>query len=228
MFFFKKRESLLQASKHEQQDAITRLISFSSMRSGYYLLLILASLIVTPGILTQNTPVVIGGMILAPLLVPILLLSLSLLNGTVAGCVQAVKVLALSLILSVGTSLLLTRILLHLYAYRNAVTMIESIDAGIYIFIAFCSGVAAAFAWVKEDLAETIAGVAVAVSLLPPLCLIGIAIAVGQYSTAYNAFLIFMANLIGISCAAYIVFLLLGFLPSKRLQEKVIEKNDKE
>ncbi len=228
MFLFQKRESILTATNQERHDAIARLITSSSVHSGYYLLLILATLIVTPGILTQNTPVVIGGMILAPLLVPSLLLSLSLLNGTIRGCLEAVKVILLSILIAVGMSALLTRILTSLYSYHDTFTVIESFDAGIYMFIAFCSGIAAAFAWVKEDLAEAIAGVAVAVSLLPPLCIVGVGIAVSEYATAYNAFLIFMANLIGISAASYIVFLLLGFLRSKRVQEKEIKKNGKE
>ena len=69
---FKQRDSLLKASKKEQYEAITTLISQGTLGSGYYLFLILATLIVTPGLLLDNVSVIIGGMILAPLLIPML------------------------------------------------------------------------------------------------------------------------------------------------------------
>ena len=74
MLFFPQKQSLLEATKAERAEAIDNLIRTSTIQGGYYLLLILSVLIVTAGLLVNNTAVIIGGMVMAPLLSPILLL----------------------------------------------------------------------------------------------------------------------------------------------------------
>jgi len=225
-FSFGREPSLLEASKTEQQGAIERLIVSSTLHKGYYLLLVLSILIVTPGLLVNNGAVIIGGMILAPLIIPILLLSLSLLDGSMRGIFHALKVLAFSLILTIALSSVLTTVFART---EHVVEWIPSqISPGIYLFIAFCSGIAAAFAWVKEDLAPTIAGVAIAVSLLPPLCAAGIGLALLEYSLVRNSLVLFVANFLGILVAAFLVFLVMGFLQSGKLEERIIKKKERE
>lgn len=227
MWFFGRdtKESLLETSRAEQYDAIERLIQSATMEKGYYLFLILAVLIITPGILIENTPVIIGGMILAPLIIPILSLSLSFVAGSLRGVGRSAVILLQSLIITVGLSAGMTLILART---GQVVTWIPtSIDSDIYLFIAFCSGIAAAFAFVKKDLASNLAGVAIAVSLLPPLSATGIALALGQYVIVRNSLVIFLANFLGISIAAFLVFWGLGFLTSGQMEEKVITQEEK-
>jgi len=225
MFFFNHhKDNILIASRREQHDAVVHLIEQGTLRSGYYMLLLLATLIVTPGLLIDNVAVIIGGMILAPLMVPLLSLSLSLVAGSLHGFLRSVKILGISILITLGTSAVMTLILSRAY---NVVSWIpDQISPGVYIFIAFCSGVAGSFAWVKKDLSASVAGVAVAVSLLPPLCAAGIGIALGELVLVRNSLVLFAANLVGICMAAFIVFWVLGFLDSARLEEKEIEKAD--
>lgn len=192
------------------------------MSGGYYLLLVLAILIVTPGLLINNVAVIIGGMILAPLMIPLLSLALSLVTGNAHGCIFALRTLLISIILTLATSALLTLILARVYDVVSWIP--ESISPPIYLLIAFCSGTAAAFAWVKKNLAPSIAGVAVTVSLLPPLCAAGIAIALQQPILLHNSLLLFGYNIFGITFAAFLVFWLLGFLQEGKAEEKVIEE----
>ena len=220
--FFKRDPSLLEASRSERHDAIERLISQGTFHSGYYLLLLLATLIVTPGLLIDNVAVIIGGMILAPLLIPLLSISLSLVSGSTAGFVRSLKILIVSILVTVGTSALLTTILAEAGLVVSWIP--ETINTGVYIFIAFCSGVAAAFAWVKENLSSSVAGVAVAVSLLPPLCAVGIGLAHWQPMLMKNSSVLFLANLVGICMAGFLVFWILGFIDSAGVEKKAIEK----
>jgi uncharacterized membrane protein len=78
---------------------------------------------------------------------------------------------------------------------------------------------------VKKNLAPTIAGVAIAVSLLPPLCAAGIGIALGQYVLVKNSLVLFGANFIGICMAAFLVFWILGFLDAGKAEEKAFDHN---
>jgi len=220
--FFRKDPSLLEASRKERHDAIERLISQGTFHSGYYLLLLLSTLIITPGLLLDNVAVIIGGMILAPLLIPLLSISLSLVSGNTAGFIRSVKILIISVILTVATSALLTMILAETGLVVNWIP--DEINTGVYIFIAFCSGVAAAFAWVKENLSSSVAGVAVAVSLLPPLCAVGVGLALRQPLLMSNSAVLFLANLVGICMAGFLVFWILGFIDSGGEEEKALNK----
>jgi uncharacterized hydrophobic protein (TIGR00271 family) len=220
--FFHKDPSLLEASRKERVDAIERLISQGTFHSGYYLLLLLATLIVTPGLLLDNVAVIIGGMILAPLLIPLLSISLSLVSGNTAGFVRSMKILIISIVLTIATSAILTMILAEAGLVVNWIP--DRINTGVYIFIAFCSGVAAAFAWVKENLSSSVAGVAVAVSLLPPLCAVGVGLALWQPLLMQNSAVLFLANLVGICMAGFLVFWILGFIDARGEEERAIKK----
>jgi uncharacterized hydrophobic protein (TIGR00271 family) len=221
---FHKDSSLLDASRKERQKAIEKLISQGTFHSGYYLLLMLATLIVTPGILIDNVSVIIGGLILAPLLIPLLSISLSLVSGNTRGFLRSLKILIVSIALTIGTSAALTMILAVTGVVVNWIP--DRINTGVYIFIAFCSGIAASFAWVKENLSSSVAGVAVAVSLLPPLCAAGIGIALWQPLLINNSLILFLANLIGICMAGFLVFWILGFIDTAGVEEKAIDKAD--
>ncbi len=223
---FRKDSSLLDSSRGERHKAIERLISQGTFHSGYYLLLMLATLIVTPGILINNVSVIIGGMILAPLLIPLLSISLSLVSGNTRGFLRSLKILTVSIVLTIATSAGLTMVLAETGVVVNWIP--EKINTGVYIFIAFCSGVAAAFAWVKENLSSSVAGVAVAVSLLPPLCATGIGIALWQPLLMNNSIVLFLANLVGICMAGFLVFWILGFIDTAHVEDKAIEKADEQ
>lgn len=221
---FKQKElPFFETDGKERQEAIEKLLSQGTMRSGYYLLLLIATCIVVPGLFLNNMSVVIGGMILAPLLVPILSLALAIisLNGNVI--IRSFYLLVLSVLLVIATSMILTYGLLHV-ADRTPDFSLK-IQPLIYLFIAFCSGIAAAFAWVKENLSPTIAGIATAVALLPPLCQIGIGLVLRNNAYAYESLRLFLANVIGIIIAACIVFLVLGFFSTAPIQDKALEKN---
>lgn len=225
MFAFFRDPSLLDASRKERHDAIEKLISQGTFNSGYYLMLFVATLIVTPGLLINNVAVIIGGMILAPLLVPLLSISLSLVSGNVLGFIRSLRILVVSIAISLLTSASLTLILAEAGIVINWIP--DEINTSVYIFIAFCSGVAAAFAWVKENLNSSVAGVAVAVSLLPPLCAVGIGFALNQPPLVHNSLILFLANLVGICLAGFLVFWILGFINMAHIEERAIKKSEK-
>lgn len=63
--FFREPSSVLEASDGERQRAIEGLVEATTFRKGYYLLLTLSVIIVTCGLVVGNSPIVIGGMVLA-------------------------------------------------------------------------------------------------------------------------------------------------------------------
>jgi len=79
--------------------------------------------------------------------------------------------------------------------------------------VAIISGIAGAYAYAKEEVAKSLAGVAIAVALVPPLSVAGIGVGWGDWTMARGAFLLLFTNLVGISLAASATFLVMGFAP---------------
>ena len=82
--------------------------------------------------------------------------------------------------------------------------------------MAVISGVACAYANAKEEIAKSLAGVAIAVALVPPLSVVGIGLGWGDWAMAAGASLLLVTNLVGIALAASATFLVMGFAPFKR------------
>jgi uncharacterized membrane protein len=88
--------------------------------------------------------------------------------------------------------------------------------------IAVASGVAAAYAHAEEGIAKSLAGVAIAVALVPPLAVAGIGIGWWDWEVFSGAFLLYLTNLAGIIMFAGITFLILGFAPFRRARMGLI------
>jgi len=81
------------------------------------------------------------------------------------------------------------------------------------LFIAIVSGVAAAYVKNNEKILSSLAGVAIAVALVPPIAVAGIGLGWGDWHMFSTAFLLFVTNLVGIVLAAALTFMVLGFSP---------------
>lgn len=222
--FARTEQSLLQASDNERQEAIEKLVAGTTLRQGYYLLLTLAVVIVTLGLLVENGPIVIGGMVIAPVLTPILLLAVSAVSRSLRGARHALTVLALS----VGLTLMLASGFTWILSHATPIpTLVPSpIHPFVYILIALSSGTVASLGWVKKEFSATIAGIAISVSLLPPLCTAGIGFALGQITAMESALAVFATNVVGILGAAIVTFVFLGFARLGRVTEKTVAKEE--
>lgn len=83
------------------------------------------------------------------------------------------------------------------------------------LFVAIVSGIAAAYAKNNEKILGSLAGVAIAVALVPPIAVAGIGLGWGAWYMFSSAFLLFVTNLVGIVLAAAATFMVLGYSPIK-------------
>jgi uncharacterized hydrophobic protein (TIGR00271 family) len=90
------------------------------------------------------------------------------------------------------------------------------------LMVAIISGIAGAYANAKSEVAKSLAGVAIAVALVPPLSVTGIGIGWGDVAVSYGSFLLFLTNLVGITLAAAITFLVLGYAPVHRAKKGIV------
>jgi uncharacterized hydrophobic protein (TIGR00271 family) len=178
---------------------------------SYWLVLILSGAIATLGLALNSSAVVIGAMLVAPLLGPIVGLSLSLAVGDSRLALQCFAIVGGSLIVVVAVAAGLTALL----PFHTLTLEISSrirpttLDLG----VAICSGLVGALVTIARGrrLSAAIPGVAVAVALIPPLAVAGFGIAAGwQTRVIWGALLLLGANLAGIVLSGLVVFLLIG------------------
>jgi uncharacterized hydrophobic protein (TIGR00271 family) len=204
-------------SLDRRREVLVELEQAASPGFDYFLMTILSCSIATFGLLTNSAAVIIGAMLVAPLMSPLLGLSLASVagrqrifrNALIALIEGVVLSVVLSAVLSLIARILPFTILIELPAEILARTKPTPFDLG----IAIAGGAAAAYALAQPRLSAALPGVAIATALMPPLCTVGIGIAVGNSSVALGASLLFITNLVAISFAGILVFAALGFRP---------------
>jgi len=165
-----------------------------------------------------NAAIIIGGMLVTPVLTPVLLISL----GIATGEISAIKGAAILLGKSSAILILGGIILSLVFGSPDAPFILEDTvtTAALYFLVALAAGVAGTFAWARKDVIDIMPGVAIAVSLVPPLVLVGIGIGQGDGVLARSNFLIYLLNLFGIVVGSLIVFSLLQFYKTRGVIEQ--------
>jgi uncharacterized hydrophobic protein (TIGR00271 family) len=210
-------------SPERHAEVLEQLSQASSPDFDFYLMVFLSTIIATFGLITNSTAVVIGAMLVAPLMSPILGLSLASVAGEQRMFQRALVALIWGILLAIGLSALTSwvaqvlpfDVLQVLPQEVLSRTRPTPFDLG----IALAGGAAAAYALAEPQLSAALPGVAIATALVPPLCTIGIGLSLKEPSVWLGALILFVTNLVTISFAGIIVFALLGFRPV-RAQEK--------
>ncbi len=184
---------------------------------SYYLLVVLSSIIATMGLLVNSPAIIIGAMLVAPLMSPIIGIGLASITGNERLLRDSLVGLFLGAVLAVAISILITLSNLQL-----PFTILEEIPSEVLsrtrpgpidLVVALAGGSAAAFALAMPNISAALPGVVIATALMPPVCSIGIALAMRRPEVAGGALLLFITNAITIAFAATAVFFLLGFAP---------------
>ena len=174
---------------------------------SYVVLTIGASLIATLGLLANNAAVVIGAMVVAPWILPLRALVFGSLIGDRKLLLRAVATLgigvAITTLLSMGLGLIAGNMDLLRVVPKEITARLQPnlLDLG----IALAAGAIATYAKVNPGAVSSMAGTAIAVALVPPVCVMGIMLAAGELDDAQGAGLLFSANLLGILIGGIIV-----------------------
>ncbi|MGB3257440.1 MAG: DUF389 domain-containing protein [Ornithinimicrobium sp.] len=179
--------------------------------SAFWVLLTLAAVIATAGVIADSTATVIGAMIVAPLMTPIL--------GTALSIVLARrKAMWRSISLVVGGALTVVAVgfLLGLLIPIDVTSATNSQVAGrvspglVDLVAALATGLVGAFALLRSEVSDTLPGVAIAISLVPPLAVVGLTAESGAYSESLGALVLFTTNVAAIIATGTLLMLLAG------------------
>lgn len=208
------------ASEERFKDLFLALRQDAKLDSIYLVLMVLSVLLASFGLFANSTAVIIGAMLVAPLMAPIVSLAMGLLRGEH----YLAKNSLIKIAVGIGVALLASSILASVLPYTHITSEMLSrvnptlLDLGIAIF----SGVAAAYSKSHKEITQNLAGVAIAVALVPPLTVAGIGLGYLQFHIFYGAFLLFFTNLVGIVLAAIFTFLWLGFSSAVKSKKSFI------
>lgn len=178
-------------------------------------LMMLSTAIAVFGILADSTAVVIGAMLVAPLMFPVLGIAAAVVMGWPR------RVFRRSILVAAGSvlAILLAAVISFVVPGRETPLPVELmartspnlLDLG----IALAAGAAGAYGQVRRHAADALTGVAVAVALVPPLAVVGVTLQLTEWQLALGAGLLFLANVVGIVIAASATFLAAGFVPGR-------------
>ena len=179
--------------------------------TAYWLQLCVSVGIATFGLVLGSAAVIIGAMLVAPLMGPILALAMGLAVGSPFLVLRASGRILLSVVIAVGGSASITLLLPYHeltqeLAARTAPTALDLLTAG------FCA-LAGVYATLRpgSDTTTTAAGTSIGISLVPPLCACGYGVGVRSVDAATGAALLFLANLVAIIFVGTLGFAAAGF-----------------
>ncbi len=201
------------ASEEDHRDLFVALRGEAALTSPYLVLMILSVLLALTGLYANSAPVIIGAMILAPLMAPIVSLAMGLARMDPSLIRNSLRTMGIG----IGAGLLCAVFVAWITPLENLTSEMRArlsptlLDLG----VAVISGIAGAYAHAKEEIAKSLAGVAIAVALVPPLSVAGIGLGWGDWVMARGALLLFITNLVGIALAGSLTFLVMGFAPFK-------------
>ena len=180
----------------------------------FAILLFLSTAIATYGVIGDSTATVIGAMIIAPLMRPIMATAAGLVMGDMKRAGRSLGIVVISVAGVIGVAWLLAElsvITVPVLSFQGNAQIVGRVSPRmIDLYAALWSGAAAAFAMSRKDVADSLPGAAIAIALVPPLCVVGIGLAEGEWSVAWGATLLFTTNFLSILLAGSAVLALLG------------------
>ena len=202
------RGHIPQLDRDDRRDLYERIELGARRDADFVIMMLLSTSLAALGLLEDSTAVVIGAMLVAPLMGPLVAGGLALVQANVNLFKQSLSVTALGVLLGLAVSLAVGLINpgFEPSLEMEARGMPDVID----LLIAFVSGLAGAYALGRPNVMATMAGVAIAAALVPPLAVVGLAFVDGQMLLAGAASILLITNLIAIMLGSALMFRLMG------------------
>ena len=213
------RSRVPQMNREQRVKLVDRLNLNSNFDFDFVALIVLSTMIAALGLVQNSGAVVIGAMLVAPLMTPLVGIGFSLVQGNerlVQTSVRSVLLgfavafamgLILGLILNLGV---LTGLLFQGIDIENSQLQARGHPTLLDWFVAFISGIAAAYAIGRPNLLSALPGVAIAAALVPPIATSGLALSVMEIELWFGALLLFFTNIVAIALGTAVAFWCVG------------------
>lgn len=210
----------------EKTKAVDLLIRESTADFDFFFFITLSVLMATLGLVANNPAIVIGSMLLAPILFPILSISLSVIMSDGPLIARSIVTFLQASAVAVATATLATLIFAP-FAPLTTEILLRTEPSLIYVGVAIVAGLAVSYSLAQPALSATLPGIAVSVALIPPLATIGIGIANLNVSVISGALTLYVINVLGIVFSSMLIFALMDLYTKRKIAERVVEKEEK-
>ncbi|GAA1993923.1 TIGR00341 family protein [Microbacterium pumilum] len=210
-------QTLIPPAQRQPVEALNDALDLSygdalSKRTGFLIMLTLAGTIAIAGVLTDSTATVIGAMIIAPLGTPILGIALGIVTGHLSLVIRSILWVLSGLVIVVVLGLFFTIFVSTPESLETNSQVIGRTSPSLMDLVAaLATGFAGGFAMSRKDLSAVLPGVAIAISLVPPLGVVGVCAGQGLWQDAFGALILFLSNVVALVIAGTIVFTMGGY-----------------
>ena len=192
-----------------QMDIEQSIRSGVSFKGSQLLTLIFAIFIASLGLNTNSIPVIIGAMLISPLMGPIMGMGLGIGVQDFTLLKRSLKNITAAVLGSLATSAIYFLISPQ---YEGASQLLARTSPSIYdVFVAIFGGAAGILSVAAKNKGQVMPGVAIATSLMPPLCTAGYGLATWQMNFFLGALYLFFTNMIFIMVTTWVGVKLMGF-----------------
>ena len=179
--------------------------------SRFWILITLASIIAATGVAADSTATVIGAMIVAPLMTPVLGTTLSVVLANRTNLTRSLLLVAGGAVVAIAIGWLVGLIVVDpVVAETNSQVAQRVHPRLIDLVAALATGAVGSVALVRRDISDTLPGVAIAISLVPPLSVVGLTLEAGKLGQSLGASLLFVTNVAAILGSGTVVMALYG------------------
>lgn len=213
--------------ENDKAAVVRKLMENSTPDFDFFYITGLAVLMATFGLLLDSPSVVIGSMLIAPVLYPVLGVALGLVMSNPSVLARSSITLTKSFLIGIGLSVIATLIFSQVDTDELVLTgeILSRTEPGIlYFFVAVVAGAAVSFALGKPEWSESLPGIAISVALIPPLAVVGIGIAQLNLAVIAGSLVMLLLNLAGIVFSALVTFSLMNLYTKQHIAESTIKR----
>ncbi len=214
MIFFARFRAI---EEKDKAAVVRKLMQSSTLNFDFLYLTGLSVLMATFGLLIDSPSIVIGSMLIAPLLYPILGVSLGLVMSNNEVLTRSLSTLTKAVFVALFVSIIAT--LLFGEGLVTSEIMSRTEPSIIHFLVAFVAGAAVSFALAQPEWSETLPGIAISVALIPPLAVVGIGVAMLDMTIIAGSFEMLLVNFLGIMFAAMVSFSLMNLYEKQNIAE---------
>ena len=208
---------LLPADQRRSLDELTDRLDLAvgataAKRSAFWTMLVLSAVIAISGVAGDSTATVIGAMIVAPLSVPILGVGLGIVSGNTPLIGRSVLLVVSGVVVVVALGFVFAQVLPNpVDVLSNSQVVGRTSPKLMDLTAALATGLVAAVAITRRDVGDVLPGVAIAISLVPPLGVVGVGLGSGAPALAVGALVLFASNVLAMIITTTVVLALAGY-----------------
>ncbi len=190
----------------------TRRGDAGAKRSAFWIMLVLSAVIAAAGVATDSTATVIGAMIIAPLSTPIYGTAFGVVTRDARVTARSVHLVTVGALAVVGIGVVMVWISPSPDTVAASSQLLSRTSPTLGdLLAATATGFAGSFALIRRDLGDTLPGIAVAISLVPPLVVVGMCLGIGSGFQALGALILFLSNVAAMIAACTLLLTVSGF-----------------